>query len=82
MLISERLFSPTGHSRQANRCNTFTHLCAMLPAQLFVRIHKSYVVALSKIKSIERNRVYIADKILLIGDTFKDEFYKRVHGNC
>jgi DNA-binding LytR/AlgR family response regulator len=60
---------------------TFTELCAMLPAHLFVRIHKSYAVALSKIKSIERNRVYIADKILPIGDTFKDEFYKRVHGN-
>jgi two-component system, LytTR family, response regulator len=59
---------------------TFTELCDMLPELLFVRIHKSYVVSLSKIKSIEHNRVYIADKILPIGNTYKEEFYKLVQG--
>ncbi len=57
---------------------TFTELCTMLPEHLFARIHKSYAVSLSKISCIENNRVYIADKILPVGDAYKEKFYKLV----
>lgn len=59
---------------------TFSELTQMLPSHLFARIHKSYIVPLSKIKSIEHNRVFVADKILPVGDTYKDAFYKMVQG--
>ncbi|HET8830165.1 MAG TPA: LytTR family DNA-binding domain-containing protein [Pelobium sp.] len=49
-----------------------------LPNHLFVRVHKSYIVALDKIESIERSRISIGDKVIPIGDTFRDHFYKMV----
>jgi len=58
---------------------TFTELEASLPKQMFARIHKSFIVSLQKIKSIERHRVYIQDKILPIGETYKYEFYQIIN---
>jgi DNA-binding LytR/AlgR family response regulator len=57
---------------------SFTELETLLPQQLFSRIHKSYIVSLQKIKSIEHHRVYITDKILPIGESFKHSFYVRL----
>ncbi|MCX6232360.1 MAG: LytTR family DNA-binding domain-containing protein [Bacteroidetes bacterium] len=47
---------------------------ALLPAANFTRIHKSYIVAISKIKSIEGNMVEIKDEKLPIGSNYKQEF--------
>lgn len=41
----------------------------------FVRVHRSYLVAIDKIESIERNRIFMGDKIIPIGDTYKEEFF-------
>ena len=55
-----------------------------LPATTFVRVHKSFVVALSHISSIERSRIYIrsgqqgGDVIIPIGDSYRDRFYIRL----
>ena len=49
-----------------------------LPAHSFVRVHKSYIVALDKIESIERSRIIIGDKIIPIGDTHRDNFFKMI----
>lgn len=45
------------------------------PAQ-FLRVHKSYIVALHKIDSIERNRIFIGPDIIPIGDTYRDNLLK------
>jgi two-component system, LytTR family, response regulator len=47
-----------------------------LPPNLFIRIHKSYMIALAKIKRIEKNHVCITDKLLPVGNTFKAQFEK------
>jgi DNA-binding LytR/AlgR family response regulator len=47
-----------------------------LPSGRFVRVHKSYIVALDKIESIERSRIRLGDKIIPIGDTYRDYFFK------
>lgn len=49
-----------------------------LPTPAFIRIHKSYIVALDKIENIERNRIKIADQLLPISDTYKDHFYETI----
>jgi two-component system, LytTR family, response regulator len=51
-----------------------------LPERHFVRVHKSYIVSLNKIDSIERSRIWIGDKIIPVGDTYRDEFFKIVDG--
>jgi DNA-binding LytR/AlgR family response regulator len=48
----------------------------VLPPNRFVRIHKSYIVALDKIVSIERQEVSINNQILPIGVTFHEHFFK------
>ncbi|WP_199118640.1 LytTR family DNA-binding domain-containing protein [Pedobacter sp. ASV28] len=47
-----------------------------LPNHKFIRVHKSYVVAINKIESIERSRLYIGNATIPLGDTYRDHFYK------
>lgn len=49
-----------------------------LPEKSFIRVHKSYIIAISKIESIERSRIQIGDKIIPIGDTYRDNFFKQI----
>jgi DNA-binding LytR/AlgR family response regulator len=48
----------------------------VLPANRFVRVHKSYIVALDKINSIEKQEIQIKDRIIPIGNTYQENFYK------
>jgi len=49
-----------------------------LPQGQFIRVHKSYIISLDKIESIERSRISICGKIIPIGDTYRDEFFKHI----
>jgi DNA-binding LytR/AlgR family response regulator len=49
-----------------------------LPAKAFIRVHKSYIVAIGKIESIERSRIQIGEKIIPIGDTYREYFFKQI----
>ncbi|MFD0766163.1 LytR/AlgR family response regulator transcription factor [Mucilaginibacter lutimaris] len=51
-----------------------------LPPKHFIRVHKSYIVSINKIDSIERSRIFIGDKVIPVGDTYRDEFFKIVDG--
>jgi two-component system, LytTR family, response regulator len=51
-----------------------------LPAKNFMRVHKSYIVSINKIDSIERSRIFIGDKVIPVGDTYRDEFFKVIDG--
>ena len=42
-----------------------------LPAHQFVRIHKSYMVAINKLERIAKNRVQIGNLEIPIGDTYR-----------
>ena len=52
----------------------FKSICELLPANQFVRVHKSFVVAVDKIDSIERSRIRIGKQLIPIGDTYKKDF--------
>jgi two-component system LytT family response regulator len=49
-----------------------------LPPKSFIRVHKSYIIALGKIESIERSRIRIGEKVIPIGDTYRDYFFKQI----
>jgi DNA-binding LytR/AlgR family response regulator len=48
----------------------------ILPSNRFIRVHKSYIVALDKINSIERQEISINDRIIPIGITYQEQFFK------
>lgn len=58
----------------------FAKLEELLPPQDFARVHRSYLVAIDKIDHIEKNRIWIADQIIPISDTYADNFYKMLKG--
>lgn len=49
-----------------------------LPRQRFLRVHKSYIIAIEKIDSIERSRIFIRDAVIPIGDTYRETFFKAI----
>jgi two-component system, LytTR family, response regulator len=61
---------------------TLNEMEKMLDSNAFMRIHKSYIVAIKKIDAVTNNEAHIKYKdeniILPIGRTFKEEFMKRL----
>lgn len=47
----------------------------ILDPQKFVRVHKSYIVAVDKIDYIENNAIKIRDKLIPVSNTFKVSFF-------
>jgi DNA-binding LytR/AlgR family response regulator len=58
---------------------TTTELESRLPSDQFVRIHKSYIVALSKIERLSGNTLHIGGTELPVGITFRRELAERLH---
>lgn len=56
----------------------FSELEQMIPSNLVCRVHKSYMVAINKIESIERNRIKIGDQYIPISDTYKEGFLQLI----
>jgi two-component system LytT family response regulator len=56
----------------------FKSIQDILPKDLFVRVHKSYIVAIDKIESIERNRIKIKDLIIPVSETYMEAFYRKL----
>lgn len=56
----------------------FKKLEAVLPPGNFIRVHKSYLIALDKIESITRNRIKIGDKLIPVSDSYKNQFYDKL----
>jgi len=49
-----------------------------LPAERFIRIHKSYIVAIDKIDTLEGNLVHVGKEKLPIGANYRDAVLRRV----
>lgn len=45
-----------------------------LPSDRFIRVHRSFIVQMSKINVIERNRIVFGNKYIPISDTYKKAF--------
>lgn len=50
----------------------------LLPKTLFIRIHRSFIINISKLSHIEGNRVFIGKNELPIGSNYKEHFFKRL----
>ena len=57
---------------------SFTKLEGSLPSANFCRVHKSFIVAIDKIKSIERGVILIADQRIPVSNTYKENFFSKI----
>jgi DNA-binding LytR/AlgR family response regulator len=57
---------------------SFAKLEEILPEKKFSRVHKSFIVALDKIKSVERGVILIADQRIPISNTYKQGFFSKI----
>jgi len=55
---------------------SFAQIETQLPQNQFRRVHKSYIIALDKIKSIERNVIVVDNERIPIGKTYEGGFYQ------
>ena len=49
-----------------------------LPSDRFIRVHRSFIVNLSKIRIIERNRIVFGKVYIPVSDSYKDRFMEAI----
>jgi DNA-binding LytR/AlgR family response regulator len=53
-----------------------------LPSDRFMRVHRSYIINLSKIQVVERNRIVFDEKVYIaVSEQYKEIFQKYIDGN-
>jgi two-component system, LytTR family, response regulator len=60
---------------------SFQSMESMLPPDNFMRVHKSFIVALNKIETIERNRIKIGSDLIPMGLNYRERFMKKIHAS-
>jgi two-component system LytT family response regulator len=55
---------------------TFGELEERLPASLFCRVHKSFIVSLPRIDAVEGDRILIGKERIPVSETYRATFYK------
>jgi DNA-binding LytR/AlgR family response regulator len=57
---------------------SFAKIEECLPTRKFCRVHKSYIVAIDKIKAVERGVILIADQRIPVSNTYKEIFFSKI----
>ncbi len=65
-------------NRSIMTLQNFKDLEQIIPTHQICRVHKSYMVAVSKISSIENNRIAIHDQLIPISNTYKSHFFEMI----
>lgn len=52
-----------------------------LPAEKFMRVHRSFIVNLEKIETIDRSRIVFGKEYIPVGDQYKDRFQEYIDKN-
>ena len=61
--------------------STLKALEARLPENRFMRVHRSFIVSLEKVKVIDRNRIVFGEVRIPVTDQYRDNFQKFLDGN-
>ncbi|EPR73524.1 Two-component system response regulator [Winogradskyella psychrotolerans RS-3] len=70
------------HSENAKPILTlmsFKEMQSKLPETMFIRVHRSYLVNVNKITSIQKNRIIIKEERIPIGESYKSMVYSRLN---
>ena len=57
---------------------TLKELAETLPQPPFLRVHKSFIVSLDKIRMVDGNTIYIQDKEIPVSDTYREQLYRLI----
>lgn len=57
---------------------TLKELAETLPLPPFLRVHKSFIVSLDKIRMVDGNTIYIEDKLIPVGETYREQLYRLI----
>lgn len=52
-----------------------------MPSGRFMRVHRSFIVALDKINAVSNNIIMIANAHIPVGEMYKEDFYKFLEGH-
>ena len=70
------MFYLDGESKPLITHLTMKAVEAMLPADRFLRVHRSYIIAVDKIKKIDRNDcIYIGEEIIHVPEGYQQAFH-------
>ncbi|WP_019947429.1 LytR/AlgR family response regulator transcription factor [Hymenobacter aerophilus] len=58
--------------------HTLKDLVETLPQPPFLRVHKSFIVSLSKIRMVDGNTIYIGDKEIPVSETYREQLYQLI----
>ena len=57
----------------------FSELEQIIPSNIVCRVHKSYMVGINKIESVERMRIKVSNQIIPISETYKELFFNMIN---
>ena len=60
---------------------SFKKVESVLTEPRFIRVHRSYMIALDKITSVERNRIKIGDQLIPVGENYRKAFFALLESN-
>lgn len=58
--------------------STLRTIESKLPKDKFIRVHRSYIVHLENIKTVEGNSIYIEDNVIPLGTLYKENFLRNL----
>jgi DNA-binding LytR/AlgR family response regulator len=58
--------------------HTLRDLAETLPQPPFLRVHKSYIVSLNKIRMVDGNTIYLGEKELPVSETYREQLYQLI----
>ncbi|SHF91792.1 LytR/AlgR family response regulator transcription factor [Dysgonomonas macrotermitis] len=67
-------FHLDGISEPVSSLMSMQSLDEKLPSQQFMRVHRSFIVNLEKVKTIERNCIVFGKEYIPVSDSYKDRF--------
>jgi two-component system LytT family response regulator len=68
------------HTREGQLLSrmSMNDLLSVLPSEDFIRVHRSFVIAVDKIDTIEKHKVLIKGKRIPVGESYREDFFERI----
>lgn len=76
--LADYIVIHTDHGKY-HALSTMHGIESRLPKRDFVRVHRSHIISLHKLESIEEGTAVLGDKMIPIGNTYKQRLYRTIN---